>query len=166
MIDDSESSKKRKVAYVHTETLHVVPDYVVIAEDIFDPNIDPDVFGPRHFSIIYDLVNAITMNLETCLESYFSSFKSQSFGPQHHETLVNRGIIKSHIRNDVHLFIKICVKLSILLKTGFLNLIYLNFVYPLLFTPILMHLLVKKIHVKFKISIYAQALADPAFLHD
>ena len=81
---------------------HVVPDIKVITADMFDPNISIDTLGPRNFLILFMLVNARVMNLETGLESFFSSLKSQNFsGGQHWQTLTKRGAVKIHIGEKV-----------------------------------------------------------------
>ena len=81
---------------------HVVPDVKLITEDMFNPNISVDVLGPRNFLIIFMLVNSRVMNLETGLESFFSSLKSQNFsGGQHWQTLTNRGAVKIHVGDKV-----------------------------------------------------------------
>ena len=64
------------------------------------------------------LVNAKTMNLETGLESFFASLEAQSFGPQDSETLVNRGVIKIHIRNGFSQMKKNMNQLASLCKEG------------------------------------------------
>jgi len=68
--------------------------------------------------IIFMLVNAKTMNLETALESFFASFQAQSFGPQHPSTLVNRGVIKNHIRDGFTQMKKNMEQLSLICKDG------------------------------------------------
>ena len=78
--------------------LHIVPDVKVITADMFEPSISIDTLGPRNFLIIFMLVNARVMNIETGLESFFSSLKSQNFsGGQSWQTLVDRGAVKIHI---------------------------------------------------------------------
>ena len=80
---------------------HVVPDVKTIVEDMFNPEIHVDVLGPRHFLIIFMLVNARVMNFETGLESFFSSLESQNFsGGQHWQTLEHRGAIKLHVNDN------------------------------------------------------------------
>ena len=58
---------------------HVVPDVKMIVEDFFNPEISVDDLGSRKFLIIFMLVNARVMNVETGLESFFSSLQSQNF---------------------------------------------------------------------------------------
>ena len=78
--------------------LNIVPDVKVIVEDFFNPEISVDTLGSRHFLIIFMLVNARVMNIETGLETFFSSLKSQSFsGGQSWKTLEHRGAVKLHI---------------------------------------------------------------------
>ena len=80
---------------------HVVPDIKTILEDMFNPEIHVDVFGPRDFLIIFMLVNSRVMNVETGLESFFSSLESQNFsGGQHWQTLEHRGAIKLHVNDN------------------------------------------------------------------
>lgn len=51
------------------------------------------------FLIIFMMVNAKTMSVETGLESSFASFENKSFsGGQKPETLAHHGVIKNHIR--------------------------------------------------------------------
>ena len=104
------------------------------------------------------------MNLETCLESYFSSFQNQAFGPQNVETLVNRGVIKSHVREDVNLFYRNMRQLSILLKHG-----VPQFQIPQFCLPIIVHsqhtdpTALRKYMSSTKCTIYNQAVENPDF---
>ena len=80
-------------------TFHVVPDVKVIVEDMFNPEINVDILGPRFF-LIYMLVNARVMNVETGLESFFSSLGTQNFsGGQNWQNLEHRGAVKIHVGN-------------------------------------------------------------------
>ena len=82
--------------------LNIVLDVKVIVEDFFNPEISVDTLGSRHFLIIFMLVNARVMNIETGLETFFSSLKSQSFsGEQSWKTLEHRGSVKLHIGDKV-----------------------------------------------------------------
>ena len=82
--------------------IHVVPDVKVLTSDMFDPSISIDTLDPRNFPSIFMLVNARVMNIETGLESFFSSLKSQNFsGGQHWETLAHRGAVKIHVGEKV-----------------------------------------------------------------
>ena len=79
-------------------TFHVVPDVKVIVEDMFNPEINGDTLGQRYFLIVYMLVNARVMNVETGLESFFSSLGSQNFsGGQKWQNLENRGAVRIHV---------------------------------------------------------------------
>ena len=81
---------------------HVVPNVKLILEDMFNPDISVDILGSRKFLIIYMLVNARCMNVETGLESFFSSLDSQSFsGGQSWKTLEHRGAVKLHVGDNL-----------------------------------------------------------------
>ena len=62
-----------------TETIkfHVVPNVKLVVEDMFNAEISVDILGSRNFLIIFMLVNARVMNVETGLES-FSSLEAQN----------------------------------------------------------------------------------------
>ena len=82
--------------------LDVVPNHKVIMEDLFDTLMLVDRMGSRNILIICMLVNARTMNIETGLETFFSSLKSGSFSVgQSWKTLVHRGFIKLHAAGRV-----------------------------------------------------------------
>jgi len=102
-IEKKKNGDSNEIIKVNIEVIkefNVVPNYQVIIEDLFDISYSCDLLGPRMFLIIFNLVNAKTMNLETGLESFFASFQNQSFsGGQKPETLVHRGVIKNHIRD-------------------------------------------------------------------
>ena len=70
-------------------TFHIVPDVKTIVEDFFNPEISVDKLGSRNFLIIFMLVNARVMNIETGLETFFSSLKSQNFSGGSHGKLLN-----------------------------------------------------------------------------
>ena len=62
--------KQKRLVETFT-AFHVVPDVKVIVEDMFNPEISVDILGSRYFLIVYMLVNARVMNVETGLESFF-----------------------------------------------------------------------------------------------
>ena len=79
----------------------VIIDLKCMVEDLFDPLISADILGSRDFLIVYMQANARSMNVETGLESFFSSLASQNFsGGQGGETLEHRGAIKLHVGDD------------------------------------------------------------------
>ena len=74
----------------------------MIVEDLFNPEISVDILGPRQFLIIFMLVNARVMTVETGLESFFSSLQSQTFSwGQVWKTLEHRGEVKLHVGKDL-----------------------------------------------------------------
>ena len=94
--------EKKINAVDNTITFHVVPDVKMIVEDLFNPEISVDNLGPRQFLIIFMLVNARVMNVETGLESFFSSLQSQNFsGGQGWKTLEHRGAEKLHVGKNL-----------------------------------------------------------------
>ena len=112
------NNKKRSVEKLVTRDLHVVPDIVTIVQDLYDEKIRRDILGPRLFLIIFDLVNAKTMNVETAMESYFSILENQKFGRQDPLNLVNRGIIKSHVGDNFHFMSTNMRQLAALCRQG------------------------------------------------
>ena len=61
-----------------------------------------DKLGSRNFLIIFMLVNARVKNIETGLETFFSSLKLQNFsGGQLWTTLEHRGAVKLHVQDKV-----------------------------------------------------------------
>ena len=94
--------RKKTNMVENTITFHVVPDVKMIVEDLFNPEISVDNLGPRQFLIIFMLVNARVMNVETGLESFFSSLQSQNFSVgQGWKTLEHRGAVKLHVGKNL-----------------------------------------------------------------
>lgn len=84
------------------------PDYINIIEDLFDSKCSVDLLGPRTFLIVFMLVNAKTMNLETALQSFFATFENQSFtGGQNPELMWIEVLLKTILEMVTHKWKKI-----------------------------------------------------------